>query len=40
MDIKFIYKTECLAEYLCSYVTKTEKASKQVIYQNLVKVIC
>ena len=31
MDIKVIYKTECLAEYLCAYVTKTEKTSKQVI---------
>jgi hypothetical protein len=39
MDVKLIYKTECLAEYLCAYVTKTEKASKQVICQNLVKVL-
>jgi hypothetical protein len=31
MDVKLIYKTECLAEYLCAYVTKSEKASKQVI---------
>ena len=30
MDVKVIYKTECLAEYLCAYVTKTEKTSKQV----------